>query len=79
MIADNILLDEDNNVKLSDFGLAKCFNKSYDECQQVSNQSGCGTELYMAPEMKLGNKYGQPIDIWAFGITVIEMVNGWLF
>ncbi|TRY92536.1 hypothetical protein DNTS_024543 [Danionella cerebrum] len=69
--SDSILLTHDGRVKLSDFGF----------CAQVSKEvqrrkSLVGTPYWMAPELISRLPYGPEVDIWSFGIMVIEMVDG---
>lgn len=60
----NILLDENKNIKVSDFGIA--------------NTHG-GTRIYLAPEVYISDgvlKEDPKIDIYALGITLLEMISG---
>ena len=69
----NILLDNQNNCKLADFGISK-------HTESIKSMSGCntfcGTSYWISPEIILGQKYGWKTDIWSFGCTVLEMLNG---
>ena len=69
----NILLDNQNNCKLADFGISK-------HTESIKSMSGCntfcGTPYWISPEIILGQKYGWKTDIWSFGCTVLEMLNG---
>jgi serine/threonine protein kinase len=57
---ENMLLDSDKNLILSDFGLGR----SFDRRDQVLG-TFCGTPLYAAPELVSGIQYnGPPADIW---------------
>ncbi len=69
---DNIMLDSFNNVKITDFGLAKVETASY------KTQSGAvmGTFRYMPPEQKAGKPCDHRIDIYALGVTFFEMLIG---
>ncbi|CDW54059.1 serine:threonine protein kinase PAK 4 [Trichuris trichiura] len=69
--SDSILLDADGKIKLSDFGF----------CAQVTpelvrRKSLVGTPYWMSPEVISRIPYGTEVDIWSFGIMVIEMVDG---
>lgn len=66
----NILFDSDGYIKLTDFGFVK--EKMFDSFAKTS--TFCGTPLYSAPEIVLGNKYGRSVDWWSFGILVYEMI-----
>jgi len=68
--SDSILLSYMGQVKLSDFGF----------CAQVSNEvpkrkSLVGTPYWMAPEIIARETYGTEVDIWSFGIMLMEMVD----
>lgn len=58
---DNILIDPDNNIKITDFGL-------------VSIDKKCGTPRYRAPEYK--EKITIQSDIYSFGLVLYQMLNG---
>eukprot|EP00298_Acanthocystis_sp_HF-20_P001556 c11969_g1_i1.p1 GENE.c11969_g1_i1~~c11969_g1_i1.p1 ORF type:complete len:481 (+),score=177.81 c11969_g1_i1:19-1461(+) len=68
---ENILLDDDGHIVLTDFGLSK---------QQVGKASGahsfCGTPEYLAPEVLQKKPYGQLADWWSFGALIYEMLTG---
>uniref|UniRef100_A0A8C0XJR3 non-specific serine/threonine protein kinase n=1 Tax=Castor canadensis TaxID=51338 RepID=A0A8C0XJR3_CASCN len=68
---DNILLDEADNVKLADFGLATWFMPGQ-KLEQV-----CGALAFRAPEIYLGRKYeGPQVDVWSLGIILYFMLAG---
>lgn len=70
---ENILLDEDCNVKLSDFGFTREF-----EARQFMH-TRCGTTAYAAPEMLAGYRYlGQEVDIWSLGVILYVLLCGYL-
>ena len=63
----NCLVSESWDVVVSDFGLATV--KKPDE-----QSKGFGSPFYMAPELLLNKPWGQPIDLYAYGITVWEIL-----
>ncbi|KAJ7384475.1 Mitogen-activated protein kinase kinase kinase 2 [Desmophyllum pertusum] len=69
----NVLLDDDGNVKLADFGLSKIIQKIG---SKTNLMSCCGTLYWMAPEIFRGEGYGRKADIWSVGCTVVEMLTG---
>jgi len=69
----NVLMDEQGDVYLSDFGLARMMEQS----QQLTGSGvGLGTPAYMSPEQGQGNKIDHRTDIYALGIILYEMLTG---
>lgn len=74
----NILLTSEGEVKLCDFGLAAATGDT------MGKRSTCiGSPCWMAPEMfaneatkRKGESYGNRADVWALGITAIELGDG---
>lgn len=67
---ENILLDKDFNVKLSDFGC--CSTSNYHKYSIL-----CGTQEYLCPEaLNQQPCYADKVDIWAFGVTVHSILTG---
>lgn len=71
--ASNILLDEDFNPKLSDFGLAKVGPTG--DKTHVSTRV-MGTYGYCAPEYALTGKLTTMSDVYSFGVVFLEMITG---
>ncbi|KAI9082353.1 hypothetical protein K1719_035776 [Acacia pycnantha] len=71
--ASNILLDEDFNPKLSDFGLAKLGPTG--EHSHVSTRV-MGTYGYCAPEYALTGQLSTKSDVYSFGVVFLEMISG---
>lgn len=70
---ENILLDAQRNVKLSDFGFTREFES------RMYMDTRCGTTAYAAPEMLADKRYlGQEIDIWSLGIILFVLLCGYL-
>ena len=65
------LFMEEGIVKIGDYGLAKLITPS----QGTEHSESIGTCHYMAPEIASG-KYHKPIDIYAIGVILFEMLTG---
>jgi len=68
---ENVLVDQNGHLKLTDFGLVKTEMK-YDQ----TTTTFCGTPEYIAPEMLQNQPYTKAVDWWSFGILVYEMLTG---
>ena len=64
----NVFLDNNNNVKLGDFGLSLQLNKEMNFAY-----SNVGTPYYMSPEQVDENKYNEKSDIWSLGCFLYEL------
>ncbi len=67
----NIMLTQQNMVKLVDFGLAHVSQQTASKTHGIS-----GTIAYMSPEQTLGRGIDSRTDIWATGIVMLEMLTG---
>ncbi|KAK8380717.1 hypothetical protein O3P69_007976 [Scylla paramamosain] len=72
---ENILLDSDGHIVLTDFGLSKDFLSHETEHRAYSF---CGTIEYMAPEVVQGGAHGhdQAVDWWSVGVLTYELLTG---
>jgi len=67
----NLFFTRDRSVKIMDFGLAKMT----EEVRRGATVIG-GTPYYMAPEQAAGEKVDHRADLYAFGVTLFELVTG---
>ena len=67
----NILLDENFNAKVSDFGLSKLVDR--DQSQVMTTMRG--TPGYMAPEW-LSSIITEKVDVYSFGVVLLELLCG---
>ncbi|KAJ9452834.1 RAC family serine/threonine-protein kinase-like protein [Diplonema papillatum] len=68
---ENVLLDEEGHILLTDFGLSKILLPDNDRTQTF-----CGTPAYLSPEILRNQSHGKPVDWWAFGTLLYEMLVG---
>ncbi|KAL6215453.1 hypothetical protein ACLB2K_014883 [Fragaria x ananassa] len=70
----NILLDSDYNPKVADFGLSKLLNRSENTSSDFSRIRR--TRGYMAPEWVHNMPITSKVDVYSYGIVVLEMLTG---
>ncbi|KAL7496682.1 hypothetical protein ACHAWT_004768 [Skeletonema menzelii] len=65
---ENLLLERDGYLKITDFGFSKIVN--------YKTFTLCGTPEYLAPEVLLNKGHGKGVDWWTLGIFIYEMIAG---
>jgi serine/threonine protein kinase len=69
--AENILVDENINIRVIDFGFANTFTES-DSYMATT----CGSPFYIAPEVVRDEEYTTSADIWSAGVVLYAMLVG---
>jgi hypothetical protein len=78
----NVLILEDGELRLSDFGLVKDLNPPAEAAAQTlvaprtSTGAVLGTRHYMAPEQERGEEVEAPADVYALGVLLAELATG---
>ena len=67
----NVMLDRDGNVKVTDFGIARAKDSGMTEVGSV-----LGTAQYLAPEQAQGQQVDERSDLYSVGIVLYEMLTG---
>ena len=72
----NILLDSDYQPKVADFGLSKLLNRGGGGLNNSSFSRVRGTRGYMAPEWVYNLPITAKVDVYSYGMVVLEMITG---
>lgn len=67
----NLFLDNENNVKIGDFGISKDLGSSLKLAKTVT-----GTLFYLAPEIINEGEYDTKADMWSLGVTFYQLITG---
>jgi serine/threonine protein kinase len=83
----NLLLQEDPQTaaaagrpllaKVADFGLSrdKDLREVSEALLETNLMTGCGSILWMAPEILLGKTYNEKVDVFAYAMCLVELVD----
>ena len=79
--ANNVLLTDEMNAKISDLGVAKIMDVTPEHMSKRTSTQTPGTPCYMPPEALVsGAKYTSKLDIYSYGILMIHVLCGrWPF
>lgn len=68
---ENLLLDDKNNIKIADFGMASL------QVDGAMLETSCGSPHYACPEVIRGEKYdGRRADVWSTGVILYALLVG---
>ena len=68
---ENVLIDIDGHIKLSDFGLSKQIKR-----REETSTTFWGSPEYLPPEMILGKEHSRSVDFYTLGWLIYEMIVG---
>ncbi|KAK7385103.1 hypothetical protein VNO78_30814 [Psophocarpus tetragonolobus] len=69
----NILLDDNDTAKLSNFGASTFTTLDQNESSTISQETG---DIYLDPEYKEKHQFTEKSDVYSFGIVLVELLTG---
>lgn len=69
---ENLLITDNNRIKVCDFGFARIAARNEDEMRRISY---CGTDGYMSPEILMGVDFSLPSDVFSLGVIFCEIIS----
>jgi len=73
LLAEQVVSSESvPDVKVSDFGIARMKDQGGDEWGKMT--VGAGTQHWMAPEVHLGSKYDEKVDVYSYSMVLYEII-----
>lgn len=73
--ASNVFVDENCYPKLADFGMSEDLKNKIDFLNNKNNSIVRGTPTHIAPEILLNSEYTKAADVYAFALTVFEIMT----
>lgn len=71
----NILVNENCDLKIGDFGMSRSVNMTSEEMKQLNLTQYVATRWYRAPELLYSCEYSYAIDLWSVGCIFSEMLT----
>ncbi|OAY25556.1 protein LYK2 [Manihot esculenta] len=72
----NIFLDEDFNAKIGNFGMGRCVDDKTEDSESHSTNPASWSTGYLAPEYVHQGIVSPSMDIFAFGVVLLEILSG---
>ncbi len=72
----NVLVTNEGQVKLADFGIAKALNEGAETDLTIVDGTVMGTATYISPEQAQGQKVGPRSDVYSLAVVLYEMLSG---